>query len=300
MEKSLHKISIKIKPFSHHIIRIAIAYLLLAYTANEVNAQSEADSIGNCSIYISSQTGFGYGKYKDEGVSPLIYQGLVASQGFSIATDIKKTRLIADAIAFGGLYKKSFFTDVYDPINEKPIINKYNSAGIDADIKITSLYQLLQSEKRHFRFYLGGSIEEYLDLKINSNFENAAVGVGNFLNLNADFLGEYDFSFTNNMIETQNRRFTASLRISIPITSLIIRPGFSYLINANGNTINYVAFCKMLSGIDTKTSLSFKLKNENQIRASYCWTYITTGKHSIHRFDDAKHMFIISFHFKLL
>lgn len=239
-------------------------------------------------VYLTAGAGVGATEYYDAGVSPLRYHSLGLSADLGLSVEWSRFRIVANGRAIGCLA-------AYNRADDNP-----GAYGITIDSRVTFLCRVAEPAQG-LRLYAGGTLNPYIDIRINQKMMNAALGLTEMINLAGNFRLEYD-------IPTRRRTdlFTLYADFALPLVAVGERPEYAYVYNATSSSDpveylidNYKLFAIGFPGATTDIGLLLNLKNGNRIGLSYLWDYRTTRHATTHRFDNASHIVNLKFMFNI-
>lgn len=281
-------------------MRKAFIYLFLITISIATFAQEdqESESLIKDGNYIGISGGLAISSLRDLGTSPLFYTGFLPSAKFNYTNYSNRNIWNVKLTSLNGIFVHT--TD----------IDMYSASGNIIDLEFAFLRNYAE-EGNELRTYIGTSINNYSSLRNNSSFMNASFAFDNISYLNLDYKFEFDwirkekqkklfwlFKYTR-----KEKKYVLGAKLGVPIFSMIYRPGYTYLGNATSSTDvllpGYKWDYKVFPGMNTDLSISRVLNNGNQMKFSYYWDFMTTGKLSENRLDKSKHMLLFSLVFNL-
>lgn len=271
---------------------ISLSLVVFSQTEN-------SDSYNVQGNYLGINGGLATGVVRDLVTSPLFYTALMPAVTIDYKHYGKKSIFDFSFMTLNGLY-----------ISTSP--NNFTSgSGNSFDLDL-SYYRLLEANSDdELKYYLGGGIGNFSDIRVNNSFMNAAFTFDNFtdfgLNLRADWRidrPEKQKKFLWLIKYTKKEKhYLLSGKIGLPVATIIYRPGFT---NPGNSTLydealfeGYKSKVKVFSGLNTDISVSRILKNGNMIRFGYYWDFITSGKSAVNRIDMSHHVFTFGLIFKI-
>ncbi|MGP1447187.1 MAG: hypothetical protein ACTTKO_06635 [Candidatus Limimorpha sp.] len=281
--------------FKTLIARRLNALFLIAFLPLSAFAQMSAFQEQPVPVYLNFGSGFGILQSYDAGASPLQYRGIAFNLQTGMSVEWKNFRFLCDLQTVGAMTRNSL----------QPIL-KYSAYACGIDGKLSVIHLLADRQQNRLRFWGGGALGSYFDLKFFPALMNASFCMSSFVNLNAEGRVEYDFSFGKYHEAETPWPWTAFGQLSLPLLSSVSRPGFAYMDNYTSSIqmaktlfSSYQSRLKPLAGIATEIGLAYHLKNKNQIAFSYRWHYLSTGKTGYYRFDNSEHLINIVLLFNL-
>jgi hypothetical protein len=259
----------------------------------------------------------GYGIYRDMGTAPIRFKGAVIQPNIGLEfSGMRKWITTIDILTSAGI-----FEDAVDPKLNFGSFDISNTLRFKMSKYLASLWSPLKEnfedesivyfgnegkktmldKKRYASFYWGFGAANFLDVTVNSEYENAATGISEFIgpevSLRADFY--FDNIFNIFSYDKFDKQFHTEIGV-MPVAA-VFRPGYAYI-------DNYTATQPVLSSLFDEfqwnikpfaglwSNIGFDLLNGyNRISFSYLWTYLSSGNSGIHRFDHAMHLFLIDF-----
>jgi len=279
--------------------KILLYFFLIILSINTI-AQENQDSSSfiNEGHYIGVSGGIAISSLRDLGTSPLFYTGILPSAQLSHIYYFGKNIWNFKFTTLNGVYLH--MTD----------IDMFSASGNIFDFEFSFLHNYAE-EGNEYRTYIGTSLNNFSSFRNNSSFMNASFAFDNISYLNLDYKFEYDwvrkekqkklfwlFKYTR-----KEKRYVLGAKVGIPVFSMLYRPGYTYLGNAtnSNNTLfpGYEWNYKVFPGLNTDLSISRVLNNGNQMKLSYYWDFMTTGKLSENRLEQSKHMLLYTLIFNL-
>lgn len=233
------------------------------------------------SVWLEASAGLSLVDCYDAGTIPFKYKGW----GFD--ADLGTT------IEWGRCHIEPKAQIVYATLN--------NLGGTVTDVNLSTEFLYHFSRINRMNFWAGGTLQGFMDLKSIPVLMNAATSISLFGNLCATGLWEYDFAVNR---EKTHSWLTAFCKLNLPLFGLANRPSYSYIGNptVNDGDLSYLkeqeTFGKFFPGLGTELGLCLNLLNDNHIKLSYRWDYLTTGQKDANRFDHAIHAINLSFQFR--
>jgi|GEM_PF-5403948 len=237
-------------------------------------------------VSIGINAGTGFSDFYEAGASPLTYLGLAGGFGGSFKIE---------AIAWQLRFENTLMGGIYAPFADEASSTAF---GLTNAMNATFMRRLTDVGKN--KRWVGITIANWTDLKINSAMMNASTALGNFSNIGARFMLNREYVTRNT-----NHSYTIDCDIYIPLLGIIYRPGYSYMDNYTANTqttdsatSNYKLSGSFLNGATTSLGFSRNLYGYN-IRVSYDWLMITTNNSGCYRFVEGIHMIKLGLNFYL-
>lgn len=236
------------------IILILITPLFSAYSQN-----NEKTDTKTWSLRLGS--GVGYGAYRDLGTAPFSFKGatLMPDAGLSFTSgvwlfDIASTSMI-------GIYEDAL----------KPAFN-FAAFDVNNTVRIKLLRQL-PHEGCPIR--VGMAVSSFLDANINTNYENAAVGVSWFIY--PEIIARID---DIPLGSKESCRFSLHGELGVAPAAWAMRPGYSFIDNytatqpvLDAQFDNYQMSATAFACLSTDIGLNYRFKSNNSISISYLWNF---------------------------
>lgn len=230
------------------------------------------------SLHITSlQLGgaIGYGRFRDRGTAPISFQGPALTAAAGLWNDRGRWMLHLDALTSVGFY-------------ENAVAPRFNFSTFD--ISSTLRFKALRRIANPFCFpdklWAGVGACNFLDVTVNTNYENASTGISEFFGPELYLYGEY---------EIDNSWFLFGGCSVMPVAAML-RPGYAYIDNYTASQPVHSALfdgyewnAKFFAGLSTEIGVRYEMKNENQLHLSYRWDYHSSGGKGHWRFDHAMH-----------
>ena len=139
-----------------------------------------------------------------------------------------------------------------------------------------------------FLFFVGVAMTNFLDVTVNTNYENASAGVSEMI------CPEVSFRVEGLLIDNI---LACHAEAGIMPVAAVMRPGYSYIDNYTASQPvlaslfdDYQWHVKPLAGASADVGLDLTVGAGNRISLSYLWCYHTSGDADIWRFDHATHL----------
>ena len=255
---------------------ILLAILLM--TAN-VFAQNSGDAIGipivsqeyqslkpqlynpkqsKVPIWLDFSLGANFAECFDKGTIPYRYKGFGANAKGGITIEWGRCHVQAEG--------RGFYTELDSP----------SGTAYDIDFFTEFLYHLTRINR--LKFWAGGTLQGFMDMRNIPLLQNAATSYSLFGNFCATGMMQYDFAFNREKTHTW---LSAYGKLSLPLASVVSRPGYAYIGNPTINDNTFLSgnetFAKFFPGASTELGLYLNLLNANRIGLSYRWDYLTTS-----------------------
>ena len=289
---------------------------------NEASAQ-QRDTSQLKSVYIQHCYGYkttslrignalGYGVYRDMGTAPLRFKGAVLQPNIGLE--------------FGGMRNWTTTIDLFTSagVFEDAVEPKLNFGSFDISntlrFKMTKIISELWSYENERKLHLGNEeisttqnkrhyacvsvgfgAANFFDVTVNSEYENAAAGVSEFVGPEVSLRADLSLNavFNKFSIDKFDKQFHTEIGL-MPVAA-VLRPGYSYI-------DNYTASQPVLSSLFDEFQWNLKpfaglwsdigfdiINGYNRISFSYLWSYHSSGNSGAWRFDHATHLFLIDF-----
>jgi len=281
----------------------ATAVLLLGVLPQNANAQSDStlskkEIRKNRSTFIQISAGLNSVRFRDFATSPLIYKGTIGH------FDVARVRVDRNrTISLGGSYS---FGSPSLSTNEHSASSSFKTFSMH----YTRLYgiDLLEGEK--WTTKVGGTAVFTGNFRINSSFQNNALGLELFPTLFGAFQVERDISRTEAKekkiwfvkYSLKPRVRSLSYRLNLGLINSHYRNGYVYADQSavlnKPNIFGGYSF-DLFSGFRMGSDLQYThhLENNNRIQLSYHWDVLFTGG-DFDRFEMAQHIVKFSLYFK--
>lgn len=235
----------------------------------------------------------GYGTYRDMGTAPISFNGVVLQQNIGL-------RLTIPRRMEWGLVSRTSVGIFEDAV--APALN-LNAFDIHNTMQLKFLKRIKRGDKdgvdeRILTTYWGVALSNFLDVTVNTNYENAAAGVSDILGPEA--IGRIDIKPRWKVPVL----FHGEMAM-MPIAS-VLRPGYSYIDNYSSTQpvldalfSDFDVSVKTFAGVSTDIGIDIVTGPASRITFSYLWSYHTTGDSGHHRFDHATHLLAVDFLVKL-
>lgn len=230
--------------------------------------------------------GFQYGIYRDNGVAPFCFKGLSVAPSFGLTYgDSYHTRFSITSTTSIGIYE-----------DELPPLLNFSAYDIHNTISVNLLFPIKKCVKD---LWIGGAITNFMDIAVNPNYENASVGI-------SEFLGPEIVARLYQCPPTNRNAIIFHEELRLMPFAAVLRPGYAYIDNYTSRQPvlaalfdDYEWSMKFLAGIATDIGFDIKTGRGNRICVSYRWCYYSSGNSGQWRFDHATHLINIDFVFNL-
>ena len=262
------------------IILIALLFFISLYSAENI------DPSFTFGKYLFLDLGSGGGSFRDEGTSPILYEGPAATLSTGYLTEHPKHtwefRLNTNYI--GGIIEQGY------------MVHQFSE-----DIQLSYLHTIPIFEKTNLILKAGGRFSSSLSGSYNDAFQNASFNIDIFSSLFARARLTYAFIKP----EKQRKRRTVPetmhaliCNLNLPLILFNARPEFPYVMDGNAMSYDRHIF---LGGYSMQTDIAFRsfLTNGNAFEISYIWKMYVTGNKDIYLMERASHILQLSYYFKL-
>jgi hypothetical protein len=263
-----------------------LKFLIALFFITSVYSVENGDPPFTFGKYLFLDLGIGSGSYRDEGTSPLLYEGPAAtlSNGY-LSEDPKHTfELRLNTNYIGGF------------IEEGHMEHQFSE-----DIQLSYLHTLPILNNNNMILKAGGRFSTSLSGAYNDAFQNASLNIDIFSSLCA----RANFTYAFIKPEKQKKRRTVPeskhaliCNLELPLILFNARPEFPYVMDGNAISYNRHIF---LGGYSMQSDIAFRsfLPNGNAFEISYIWKMYITGKRDIYLMERASHILKLSYYFKL-
>lgn len=277
----------RIKPFLTTIVLLmatqAFAQMPSEAADEEIDVLPQTVRKSKVPIWLNMDLGFNVADCYDKGTIPFHYTGFGANAKGGVTIEWGRCHVQTEV--------QGFYTALSSP----------TGTAIHVSHSTEFLYQ--SSTIENWRFWAGGTLHGFADIKDIPMLMNASSCVSLFGNLCASGMVQYDFVFIHEGSYNLRNLLTAYAKLNLPLVGVVSRPDYSYIgnptVSEEAVLIDNEVFAKLFSGVSTELGLYLNLPNDNRIGLSYCWNYLTTGKKGIYRYDNALHAINLSFMFKV-
>jgi len=227
--------------------------------------------------------GIGYVSYRDLGTAPFHFRGvaLQPDAGLQYSTLLWRYRL--------GLHSSIGI------LEDAPYPNlNFNAFDVNVNIQAVVLRRLTCHNE--FSLWAGGGLANFLDVTINPDYENAAVGVSEFAGILLSTRAEWQ----------SHSRWSFHGELSLMPIAFIMRPGYSYIDNYTAyqpvlaaQFSNYEWNFKGVAALATDIGVDFRMGSGNQLGFAYRWHFHNSGKSGQWNFDHYSHLLVVTLNVKL-
>ena len=226
----------------------------------------------------------GYGRFRDMGTAPVSFGGPALQTVVGVWHDRLRWKFHLDMTTTLGYYEDAL----------KP---KFNFSTFDISNSVR-----LKVYRRIFAHILsqewvGVGFSNFLDITVNQNFENAAVGISDFLGPEIYFKGVQPIGFS---------WWSIYCEIGLMPVAAVLRPGYAYIDNYTATQpvldavfSDYQWNAKFMASISTEIGFRYWLENNNKLEFAYRWEFHSSGDSGAWRYDHATHMLQCNYMFNL-
>ena len=209
--------------------------------------------------------------FRDQGVSPLLYEGFMIIGGGRYLHEKGKWSNSYEVMAGVGFYEVSRLAI-------------YEASSINFAYGGHTRYEFWSSPSLRLRYEGGIRFHGYTNIRSNPNFLNASSGVES---LNTLFLSNYlEWQFTRRKKMAKNagepvRRRLVSLEVNLPLINTAWLTDYAYITDfTDGDTNSTDEHSLYWGGLRFQTRFTYRhfLKNGNALRFAYWWDYLRTPK----------------------
>lgn len=237
---------------------------------------------GNDSLYsadprlwtLSLGVGLGHGKVRDMGTAPILFGGPALYHTLGIGYERMRWRYQSEIATALGYY-------------EDALAPKLNFTTFDISNRIAFYAMRRLNAQLLTQEWLGVGIRNYLDVTVNTNYENAAAGISDFVELALLLRGAQQLG---------SSRWLLQFQLAVSPLAAILRPGYAYIDNYTAaqpvlNVLfdDYQWNLSPVPSVSTEIGFRFTLLNGNEMEWLYCWDYHSSGNSGFWRFDHAMH-----------
>lgn len=229
-------------------------------------------------------SGLGYGLFRDQGASPLTYQGAVIQPGLDVNIVRPHWRIHCTTKLTGGIYNREF--------SQVKKLN-FSTYGGSAEVLVKGYYNCFKNDR--WDLLAGISLGNYIGVKNTSKFMNANFAVEDFILFGLQGRAEYTV-----------KRWKFFGELCINPFAVCLAPGFSYIDNYTANIDEKECLFNTyewngvwMPSFSTEIGAWFNLKNGNRIGLAYNWDFLSTRNSTDWRFDEARHAFVLHLDFVL-
>jgi hypothetical protein len=282
-----------------HTVFIIILILLLATSAS-AQEKIELFERSDRSNYILFSGQIGKQKTIDEGVSPLLYKGLIFGGGLGYKSE-KRNRIwdIKGSFLYGFQYSSTRFNT--------GVLTAYN---IDIDGRY--LFNVDYESVLPFQAYFGLQAMHSMRLRLNEKMFNAALGydIITALGISTELkksikVPGFNINLWRWKYTYHPHKVTFDTNIDLPLLFLYLRPTYVVIENfVDGRTEPYDFERSESSSIGdiihitVNTGINYHLRNQNIIRFGYIWQYYKIDP-EYSPVQGAQHLFQLTFKFKM-
>lgn len=245
--------------------------------------------------HLSLELGLGTARdlYRDEGSSPLSYNGLATVPDWRLTLNLGTWDFSLLSRSTLGVYRNAL----------------RNGFALDAAAynHFLDIKAMKRVEDKHL--WLGASISDILSVKYNVHHENASVGVTDFVALGLHLRAALSYSQLQQFFIHRSRpsRCWFVGEVSLLPMSLVLRPGYTFIDNyAGANSLfstfgsSYNWHLRAFAGITTDAGVQWQMRNLRRLSLSYQWAYLNSGAGVTGwKYQSAIHCLRLSFTFPL-
>jgi len=223
--------------------------------------------------------GLGGGVYRDMGTAPFRFKGLLLQPTVSVQCG----DTLGDLFSIESRSGVGIFEDA-----PSPKLN-FNAFEITNLLRIKKMWR---SERRSPTVYYGVAVSNFADVTVNMNYENAAVGVSEFIGVEG----------VVRLVERETKKVRLHQEIALMPLAVDFRPGYSYIDNYTSTQPvlkalfdDFEWYLKPFAAVSTDVGIDVALSGNNRMAVNYRWFFISTGHQGTWRFDHASHTLNIEF-----
>lgn len=261
------------------IIRPLLIIVSLSCSSLSVSGQ---ESPGSGGLYLDLPGGVGYGIFRDQGASPLTYQGLELHPSLGLSWHSPCWRLSGETGLLAGAYGTK--------------LSKLSILGGQFYLRLSALRRCWQGGR--WSLWAGASADDLFDIRYNDALGNSCTGVGNQVRLG--IAGRAECSLSHWVLHGE---------VGIVPVAAVLRPGYAYVANYDRDISNPVAntfeqyrwYAAGVCGLSSDLGATLLLPNGNRFGLSYRWQFITsrTASEAPWLFEAASHWLCWNFGFLL-
>jgi hypothetical protein len=243
--------------------------------------------------YLIFQSGTNYSHIRDEGTSPVRYQGGGINTGLSFFSE-KKYGLWG--INAHMSYNAGFSRDQHLLHHIETVFSGYY------------LHDIPLSAPAGLSFRVGGNLRSSLAFSYNDAYQNAAFNLDIFnalllrTHLQYAFnIAEKEQKFLFMNFRRPSRDYILTASFDMPLLLLNMRPEFPYVVNGALNGTEMLSRHIFFGGfrLQSRIGLAHFLPNGNMLELAYVWDMFSTGKRDIYLLEKASHQLQCVFYFRL-
>lgn len=281
--------------FKLSLILFLILSIKGSLLANNYENRILKDSLNAHYLILSPQ--LSYYQHLDFQNSPILYKGTLAGIGLSFESD-------------GNHYKYDIsLGTAYGSIKGETQNASYLATQINSQLQLKYVRRF-NGLKRKIKTFAGASLLGHLNFHNNPNLQNASLSLTGLTNvaLSTEFERTLTWKAKHLKIwflkfKRRNRNLKLNFSLDVPIYFLNFRPGYSNISDfTDGENLwdlkskHYWIF-KNAFQINSKTSLSYFLSNNNAFRISYLWQAYRF-KDTFDNYQAAHHIIEVSLLFR--
>ena len=219
--------------------------------------------------------------FKDDFVSPLIYQGYSGAAGIGWHSQHGAWQNNFDGHIAVGLQSPRSLMDVDN-----------QTTTVSGSINYSLRYRVIKEDKH--ALFLGLSSANLIGFRRHSLYRNSALSFSNFFSygLSASWQFQPKLSLWGNKVP-----LAWQSELNFPLASYLIMPGYTRQSFNDESGFKSHRFIGDFWHLELRHNLVYPLKNGNQIRLSYHWNYAELN--SLNYLSQAQHYLMIHLMFKL-
>lgn len=228
--------------------------------------------------------GAGYGVFRDMGTAPIRFGGPALYNEVGVRHERIRWLFRFDITTAVGFYENA----------PAPQWN-FTTFDISNTIRISALRRIFAH--LFTREWIGLGLNNFLDVTVNTNYENAAAGISEFIGPELFFRATQQIGISNWYIH---------LELGVMPVAAVLRPGYAYIDNYTASQPvlgalfdDYQWHAKPLAALSSEIGISYTLMNDNKLELNYKWDYHSSGHCGYWRFDHAMHTLQFNFLFNL-
>lgn len=288
---------------------LVLLLITFAWTGNSARGQEHAlgdalpenskrPAIAASGVWLNVGLGLGGGVYRDMGTAPLRYRGATLLPQVGVRWQRE------------GLWNYHFENYTGLGIYKRRVTKGLAAEAFDVNntLRATAYRRLgtLPSTGREGRrtpveLRLGVGLRNFLDVTINTNYDNATAGVSELAG------AELTLRARQGMRLWHRRPVYWHAECGLVPVAMALRPGYAYVDNYTASQPVSSSFfddfewaVKPLAGLTCSVGIELALgATGNSMEIDYRWNYYSTGKSGAWRFDHATHRLCLGFNIKL-
>jgi hypothetical protein len=252
-----------------HIIIVSVIHLCFFYQVSGQETPTE-DTIAKTKPFhfIVIEGGLGHGAFRDKGVSPLIYDGVLPTM--SLQHTATKPHYIFNA---SGRISGGIMSSTIDNAS-------YFSQLINMSLQFDYFRKIHESNNQKLHYFMGFGLRHDAGIRVSPHLMNAQFVFDNFsgayingrvqLDLKIKAL-ERKIWFVN--YKKPARNYSLACNMHLPFAGFLYRPGFSYVGHATTNSSElfdgYKGYLLLFSGLRMRVEALKHLENGNALGFAY-------------------------------